>query len=312
MAFPTETVYGLGACALEPEAVAAIFAVKGRPSTDPLIVHVADISGARVLTTHWDERAEKLAQRFWPGPLTLVLPKASFVPDEVTAGRGTVAIRVPAHKVAHGLLVLAGVPVAAPSANRFGRISPTTADAVEAELAGAYDLLLDAGPTDVGVESTVLDLTGDIPVLLRPGGVTSDEIEAEIGRIEVPERRSQQESVPAAAPGQFLRHYSPATPLVVVSGSSDLLTRTLEALQRRGIDVGVVDLPDDPGEAARALYTRLRAADGTASLLLIGEVDARGLGLAVNDRIYRASQGNTVIECDERTLDRIAHLVRTS
>ena len=184
--FPTETVYGLGANALDPAAVNRIYEAKGRPAHNPLIVHVADAAAAQRLVTAWPEAAERLAAKWWPGPLTLVLPKSREVPTEVTAGLGTVAIRVPAHPVALALLKAAGVPVAAPSANRSGELSPTTAEHVQRSLGDLVPMILDAGPTTVGIESTVIDLSDRAPVLLRPGMVTREEIEALIGPVTLP------------------------------------------------------------------------------------------------------------------------------
>src|SRR5438105_4505328 len=170
VAFPTETVYGLGANALDPEAVARIYAVKGRPPTSPLIVHVASVEMAKSLIATWPEAADRMARRFWPGPLTLVLPKQPTIPSIVTAGLSTVGLRMPSHPMALALIKAAGVPLAAPSANRFTQLSPTTADHVRQSLGSDVDLILDGGPCEVGIESTVVSLAGPQPVLLRPGG----------------------------------------------------------------------------------------------------------------------------------------------
>lgn len=215
VAFPTETVYGLGAHALDERAVARIFEVKSRPRFDPLIVHVASREAIARLVTEWPAQAQRLAERFWPGPLTLVLPKAPFVPDLVTAGCSTVAVRIPDHPVAQALLRAADVPVAAPSANPFGRISPTTAAHVREQLGDRIDLILDGGPCRVGVESTVLQLTADGPLLLRPGGTTVEEIEELIGPVRI---AAPADVVPAsglASPGALPTHYAPRTPLAL-------------------------------------------------------------------------------------------------
>ncbi len=188
VAFPTETVYGLGADALQPAAVERIFAAKGRPPNNPLIVHVADRAEALTVAATWPETAARLAERFWPGPLTLVLPRRPELPDVVTAGGPTVAIRVPAHPLALALIRAAGIPVAAPSANRSSQVSPTRPEHVLSGLDGRIDLLLAAGPVSGGIESTVLDLTNDPPRLLRPGLVAPAEIEAIIGPITRPRR----------------------------------------------------------------------------------------------------------------------------
>jgi L-threonylcarbamoyladenylate synthase len=308
--FPTETVYGLGAHAFDLAAVQAVFAGKGRPATDPLIVHVADLDGVRDVVAGWPPAAAALAEAFWPGPLTLVLPKRPVVPDEITAGRPTVAVRVPAHPVTQAVLRAAGVPVAAPSANRFGRVSPTTAEHVRSELHGAYDLLLDAGPTPLGVESTVVDLTGEVPELLRPGGVVLEDLRQVIGEVRHQDRIVVAEIDDAAAPGQFLRHYAPTTPLVLVEGAGELVDTLRATLASQGFDAGVVELPAAPDAAARQLYAALRDADARGhGVLLAPVVDPAGLGRAVNDRLFRAAHGRVVADATPPTLQRIEHLV---
>ncbi len=246
VAFPTETVYGLGANALDPDAVARIFAAKGRPRTSPLIVHVDSIEMARGLASHWCDAAEHLARRYWPGPLTLVVPKRPEVPDIVTAGLPTVGLRMPAHPLALELIRAAGVPLAAPSANRFTQLSPTAASHVPESLA---DYTLDGGPARVGIESTVISLVG-APVLLRPGLIPITELESLIGPI-------LQSATPTegshAAPGMHARHYRPVTPLY------------LDTVRREG--KGVVlrighEMPADPGAYAAALYETLHRLDG--------------------------------------------------
>lgn len=309
VAFPTETVYGLGAHALDAGAVSAVFAGKGRPATDPLIVHLAAQDQVGSVVADWPDAAERLAARFWPGPLTMVLPRQSSVPDSITAGRDSVAVRVPSHPITQALLRSAQVPVAAPSANRFGRISPTTAAHVISELHGVYDLLLDGGPTPLGVESTVVDLTGEHPLLLRPGGVTLEDLVDELGDVGYHERLSTPESVDARAPGQFLRHYSPRTPLVMVDGDAVLITALLDLLADRGVCVALVELPADPDLAAHEVYGALRRGDvGSADLLLVGVLDVDGLGRAVNDRLYRAAQGRVVTDATSAVLDRLTTL----
>jgi len=214
VAFPTETVYGLGADALNADAVRRIFEAKERPTWDPLIVHGAELEQLRMLVQELPPAAERLAEAFMPGPLTLVLPKAECVPDIVTAGRPTVAVRIPAHPVALALIRASGTPIAAPSANRFGRPSPTNAEHVLADLAGRIELVLDAGPTPVGVESTVLDLTTQPPTLLRPGGVPREAIEPLIGRVRLLEEALPEEQ-PLPSPGTSPRHYAPRVPLLL-------------------------------------------------------------------------------------------------
>jgi L-threonylcarbamoyladenylate synthase len=206
VAFPTETVYGLGANARDARAVRRIFELKGRPSTSPLIVHVSSIEMARGLTTEWPPLAQELAGRYWPGPLTLVLRKSSQVPDEVTAGLPTVGIRMPSHPVALALIEAAGVPIAAPSANRFTGLSPTTAEHVRKAFGAELEMILDGGPADVGIESTVVSLVSGEPVLLRPGMIS-------LGEIAV---AADPEAGPHASPGQHRKHYSPRTRLLLV------------------------------------------------------------------------------------------------
>ena len=245
VAFPTETVYGLGANALDPEAVARIFAAKGRPRTSPLIVHVDSIEMARTLASQWPDAADRLARRYWPGPLSLVVPKRPIVPGIVTAGLATVGLRMPAHPLALELIRAAGVPIAAPSANRFTELSPTAAAHVPEALA---DYTLDGGPARVGIESTVLSLV-DAPTLLRPGAVSIAELESLIGPIlhgAAPAEGAHE------APGMHARHYRPATPLY------------LDTVQREG--KGVVlrigrEMPADPQAYAAALYETLHRLD---------------------------------------------------
>jgi L-threonylcarbamoyladenylate synthase len=247
VAFPTETVYGLGANALDAAAVERIFTAKGRPRTSPLIVHVASVEMARELAAEWPEAAETLARRYWPGPLTLVLPKRAHVPDIVTAGLGTVGLRMPAHAVALELIRAAGVPIAAPSANRFTELSPTAPEHVPADVA---DGVLDGGRAAVGIESTVLSLAGEA-LLLRPGVIPLPEIEALIG----PVRVVQAMAGAHASPGMHERHYRPSTPLYLV--------RPGEALPAgRGVVLRIgQEMPAGPLEYASALYATLHRMD---------------------------------------------------
>ena len=243
-AFPTETVYGLGANALDAAAVRKIFELKGRPATSPLIVHVDSIEMARSVVRVWPEEADRLARRYWPGPLTMVIPKDPRIPDEVTAGLPTVGVRMPKHPVALALIREAGVPIAAPSANRFTELSPTTAEHVRRSFPGL--LVLDGGPTEVGIESTVVSLEGSEPVLLRPGMIAFDNIR------QVSEM-AEGEAHPA--PGMHLRHYSPRTPLYLVARG--------EAFERegRGVRVRAKDLPAEPSAYAARLYAKLHELD---------------------------------------------------
>src|ERR1700722_17590646 len=211
VAFPTETVYGLGANALDASAVAKIYELKGRPETSPLIVHASSIEMARTLVTQWPREAEELAQRWWPGPLTLVLPKAAQIPDIVTAGLATVGVRVPAHPLAIQLIETAGIPLAAPSANRFKELSPTTAAHVRAAFGDTIPVL-DGGPTHVGIESTVVSITDGKITLLRPGMITLGEIEQAVA----PDEGAH------SSPGMGARHYSPHTTLIIVNTPSEM------------------------------------------------------------------------------------------
>ena len=305
VAFPTETVYGLGASIEHPAALRRIFEVKGRPANDPLIVHVASVEQARTLVAEWPAAAESLTANCWPGPLTVVLPRRGLVDDVVTAGGPTVGIRLPAHPVARALIASAGAPVAAPSANRFGRISPTTAAHVLDEFglsaAGADavavrpDLVLDGGAAPLGVESTVVDLSGTRPRVLRPGGVGVEDLRDLLGDVDVVDRLVAPDDAPVASPGEFLAHYSPGTPLVLVEGDGPAADALAAALRSAGSDAAVLDLPAEGGAAAAIVYDRLRAADADGRELLVGHlVDPVGLGRAVNDRLFRAAHGRVV------------------
>lgn len=217
MAFPTETVYGLGADATNPDAVARIFQAKGRPATNPVIAHVAGIEQARRYTTDWSRNAQWLAEVFWPGPLTIVVPRAPAIAPAVSAGLDTVGLRAPRHTLTLELLRLFDGAVAAPSANRSNRISPTTAQHVLEELGDRVDLILDGGQCDIGIESTVITLCTPIPTVLRPGDVELDQLRAVLGRVDVHTRPLEQET-PASSPGQHPLHYAPQTPLLPLRG----------------------------------------------------------------------------------------------
>jgi L-threonylcarbamoyladenylate synthase len=248
VAFPTETVYGLGANALDPEAVVRIYEAKGRPWASPLIVHVADEAMARTVTADWPEMAHRLAACFWPGPLTVIVKKAPIVPDLVTAGLDSVGVRAPAHPIALDLIRRAGVPIAAPSANRFGEISPTTAEHVRASLGDRVNQILDGGPTQVGIESTVVSLRRSPPAILRPGMITQEELERLTGL-----RCEREIDLPhvSESPGLQARHYAPYTAFYV-----------LEPGEPKPPGRGrMIAMPADPRSYAAALYAELHAAD---------------------------------------------------
>jgi len=303
VAFPTETVYGLGANALDERAVARVFDVKGRPRFDPLIVHVADVVAAHRLAAEFPPKAQRLAERFWPGPLTLVLPKNRAVSDLVTAGCSTVALRIPEHPLAQELLHEAGVPIAAPSANAFGRISPTTAEHVREQLGDSIDLIIDGGPCRVGVESTVLQLTGDGQTLLRPGGTALEEIEALIGKVTVPSADlTGRESGGMVSPGMLAQHYAPRTPLVLrtreAASHADAATRERTGLLafKRPEDaasfarVEVLSPEGNLREAAANFFAALRRLDAAGLDRIVAELfPETGLGRALNDRLRRGA-----------------------
>jgi L-threonylcarbamoyladenylate synthase len=307
---PTETVYGLGAHALDAQAVRRIFEAKGRPADDPVIVHLAASSLVDSVAIPTAD-AWRLAEAFWPGPLTLVLPKRSNVPNEVTAGLGSVGVRVPSHPVAQALLAAAGLPVAAPSANLFGRPSPTTAQHVLDDLAGRIEAVLDGGPTSVGVESTIVDLSREQPRLLRPGGVPVEAVERVLGVTLA--RVTRPREGPQVAPGMLAVHYAPRTPLTLIVGpkARDCLFHHVRESLSRGDRVGVLALEDDapllpdsasvevvgawtnPARSAARLYDAVRALDSAGLDMLFARELAdpeRGLGRALADRLRRASR----------------------
>ncbi len=292
VAFPTETVYGLGANALNPYAVAKIFEVKNRPTFDPLIVHISKIEWLEKLTTKIDDRALKLIEKFWPGPLTLVLPKTQIVPDIVTAGLPTVAIRMPSHPVALALIESAETPISAPSANPFGYISPTTAEHVEKQLGDKVDLILDGGKCPIGVESTVLSLIEE-PTILRPGGLPVEEIEKVIGKVKI-----QSKSKTPLSPGQLPKHYSPKTPVKLFKSIDEIKeNENIGILLFKKVDLNIkakhVEILSENGdlvEAAGNLFSALHRLDeSSVSIIYAQEVPEVGLGLAIMDRLRKAA-----------------------
>jgi len=307
--FPTETVYGLGANALDPEAIKRIFWAKGRPATNPLIVHVHDPSLATNVAAYWPAVAMRLADSYWPGPLTIVVPKNPVVPDEVTAGGPTVGIRCPDHPVAQALLRAAGIPVAAPSANQSTELSPTRAEHVVKSLGGRIDMVLDAGPCPGGIESTVLDVTGPVVRVLRPGPVTVPMLEAIVGPVEAATR---QEGV-ARSPGQMEKHYSPRTPMIVSDYSPEALglaSDMIESGKRVGLflmelicgneyDEGgpvsdgkmyVKYMPCEPEECAALLYDILHGFDQqNLDAIVVNLPPDTPEWAAIRDRLTRAA-----------------------
>ena len=296
VAFPTETVYGLGGDATNERAVAAIFEAKGRPEFNPLISHVLGSDEAKRFV-RWNDTAEKLAARFWPGPLTLVLPRSegSRISLLATAGLDTVAIRAPSHPVAQALIRAAGLPIAAPSANRSGAISPTRAEHVAESLGERVPLILDGGPCLVGVESTVLDLTGATPTLLRPGGATREAIEAVIGTIAVSDAIPSGDSA-RKSPGQLESHYAPARPVRLeastVGADEGLLAFGANAPQGAMLTYNLSPT-GDLGEAAANLFAQMRLLDRPGiGRIAVMPIPQTGLGLAINDRLRRAAAGD--------------------
>lgn len=318
VAMPTETVYGLGANAFDPSAVEAIFLAKNRPSWDPVIVHIAgpvtDNPTLQRVVRPFPDSAQRLMRAFWPGPLTLLLPRSGAVPDAVTAGRPLVGVRMPAHPVAFALIQQAGVPVAAPSANLFSHISPTTADHVLADLDGRIDAVLDAGPTHHGVESTVLDPCQSPMIIYRPGAITADQIRSVAGDVQLYREESRPQASSQAAlpaPGVGLRHYAPRAHLILLEDDLDELpARLSEAIQQAaGQRIGIMlpkELPsghapdvhvfnwgswNQPEELARNLYAGLRWLDEEGcGVILCPLPRAEGVGLAIRDRLRKAAR----------------------
>lgn len=310
VAFPTETVYGLGANALSAQAIRKIFRAKGRPSDNPLIVHIAEPGDLDRLTDDIPASAKKLIRKFWPGPLTLVLKKSKNIPAEATAGLDTVAVRMPDHPVAIGLIRMAGCPVAAPSANTSGRPSPTSAGHVAEDLDGRIHAILDGGPTRIGIESTVLDLTSPVPVILRPGKISESQIRRCIGVV-VTDRSTHGKAARPRSPGMKYRHYAPRARLIVVEGSKPLVERRIRLLVRRNVGRHVTVLVTNrrrryPGaecvfvgssaeSIARNLFRLLRETDKKSVSLIVAEgIHAKGLGAAVMNRLRKAAGANII------------------
>ncbi|MFZ5652508.1 MAG: L-threonylcarbamoyladenylate synthase [Bacillota bacterium] len=318
VAFPTETVYGLGANALDSEAVKGIFTAKGRPQDNPLIVHVADLEAVYEYAGHVPPMAWRLMKEFWPGPFTLILEGNGKICGPASAGLSTIAFRMPDHPVALALIREAGVPVAAPSANVSGRPSPTTAGHVISDLQGKIDVILDGGAAGMGVESTVLDVTGDIPVILRPGGVTPEQITRVVGPVDRDASLEDHGAAPASprSPGMKYRHYAPTAPLVLVEGwhpgvvleiqrlareyvlqgkKVGVLCRSGNCGQYQGVVVITAGAEDDHASVAAELYGALRRFEATGVDVILAEgVEDRGMGMAVANRLRRAAGGRVV------------------
>lgn len=319
VAFPTETVYGLGADAFNEKAVKKIFKVKGRPPDNPLIVHIADIDDIKVLAKYVPLMAIKLAKNFWPGPLTIVLKKNKNVSDIVTAGSDSVAVRIPDNLIALSLIRESKVPLVAPSANKSGRPSPTSARDVSEDLGGLIDLILDGGRTKIGIESTVIDMTTDIPTILRPGGVTVEDISKIIGNVrvitvEVKEKGlSTLDAEPVKSPGLKYRHYSPKAQIIIVKGQKDKVKRKIKILTAEALKdkkkIGIITFTkgqkykgctvyfagSDAKTVAKRLFSILREMDRKKVDLIISEsLEEKGLGLAVSERLKRAAGFNII------------------
>lgn len=319
VAFPTETVYGLGGNGLDEAAVARIFKAKGRPADNPLILHIATLEELGLLVREIPPAAQKLSRAFWPGPLTLVLPRSEKVPDIVTGGLDTVAVRMPDHVIAQLLIAKAGVPIAAPSANLSGRPSPTDAAAVWADMQGRIDMVVDGGPSGIGVESTVIDLTAAKPVLLRPGGVTLEELRAALGEVSLCGSLTAETGQPKS-PGMKYTHYAPRAPVIVVEGKQPAVARVLEGeiktYRAKGNCVGLLatrqtarriraDVVREMGDAAdlfsvaSGLFSALRSFDDTPVDVILAEgVSEEGIGLAIMNRLRKAA-GYRLIHADK-------------
>ena len=305
VAFPTETVYGLGADALNGRAVLKIFEAKGRPADNPLIAHISDKSELAPLVARVDERAQKLMNAFWPGPLTMVFPKSELIPDAVSAGLSTVAVRMPSHPAARMLIRALGRPIAAPSANRSGKPSPTTAAHVFEDMEGRIPLILDGGPCGVGVESTVLDLAGDVPTLLRPGGITAEMLREYLPDLAIHPAvlHPLQSSAEARSPGMKYKHYAPNASIVIVRGTPEQIAARYDASVAAGKKTAILcadrapygdrfayELGHDASEMASRLFAALRAMDDDGIEAAFSEqTPTDGVGLALTNRLLRAA-----------------------
>ncbi|MCA0452839.1 MAG: threonylcarbamoyl-AMP synthase [Chloroflexi bacterium] len=316
VAFPTETVYGLGANALDSEAVGRIFTAKGRPASDPIILHLYQMAQLELVAQDIPDFAYELAGQFWPGPLTLILSRHPNVPANVSAGMPTVAVRMPSHPVAVALLKATNLPVAAPSANRFARPSATSADHVRQDLDGRIDIILDGGAAVIGVESTILDLTKEQAVVLRPGGVPLEALQDLIPNLQVVSKLLREDEQGIEAPGMLYRHYSPRAELRLFDGENAVLIPAMreDAIKQAGLgkkvgmllphdeshlvdglDINVVDLGTTEAEISHRLFDAMRQLDGAGvDVILVHGFSRTGLGLALWDRLLRAAEGRVI------------------
>ena len=316
VAFPTETVYGLGANALDEEAAAKIYAAKGRPSDNPLIVHIADMDSLPLITAEIPAAALKLAERFWPGPLTMVLKKSEVVPYGTTGGLNTVAVRMPSHPIALEMIRHGGGYIAAPSANTSGRPSPTLASHVAEDMDGIIPMILDGGAVGIGIESTIVDLTEDIPTILRPGFITKEMLEEVVGEVQIDKGLEADSKTPPKAPGMKYRHYAPKAELLVVEGSSEAVIEKINALvkenEEKGICTGVIGTEEtisryhakiiksmgtrtDELSISSHLYGILREFDESDAMVIYSESFEEGaMGSAIMNRLLKAA-GHKII-----------------
>jgi len=311
VAIPTETVYGLGANAFIPESVKEIFSVKGRPQDNPLIVHIDNLDMLSSVTREIPEKAICVMEKFWPGPLTLIMKKNPGLPEEVTAGLDTVAVRMPSHKTARFFISLAGVPVVAPSANTSGRPSPTKAEHVIEDFDGKIPYIIDGGTSDIGLESTVLDLTGEVPLILRPGGVSLEELKEVLGHVEY-DKGIIKDGIAPKSPGMKYKHYAPKAAMFIVEGenSSEKLAELIEEHRKDNVKIGVISmtdksynadfvvkLSDDPNAYAKGLFDALRKFDSLGADVILAETfnDAVGIKAAIKNRIYKSAGGKVIL-----------------
>ncbi len=327
VAFPTETVYGLGGDALNPTSSKRIYAAKGRPSDNPLIVHIANVEQVNEIARDVPQELFELAEAFWPGPLTIVLKKADKVPTETTGGLDTVAIRMPSNKIARDLIIESNCMIAAPSANVSGKPSPTLAEHVYKDLTGRIDAIIDGGQAIIGLESTIVDLTSEEPTILRPGAVTKDMLETVLGKVEIdPGILDNNSGVKPKAPGMRYKHYAPDANLIVVEGTTDnvinFINKEIDIQSKEGKSCGVlatadnesryiadyiksIGNADDEDEIAKNLYSVLREFDETNVDIIYSEsFDNSGIGQATMNRLLRAA-GNEVVDADIRTMTRV-------